>query len=69
MNRMMDKRTLERLQEALERATQALSGLESALDAGDNQLVGARLYELRRDLLEAARLAAGNHDLTAWRDE
>ncbi len=45
---------LEKLQDAIERAVQALEGLEQALDASDNRRVGARLYELHRALKEAS---------------
>ncbi len=51
----MDKQDLQQLQEAIERAIQALEELEKALDEGDNRKVGARLYELRHALREAQR--------------
>lgn len=47
----MNKQTLARLQDAIERAIQALEQLEQAIDAGDYRKIGARLYELR-SLLE-----------------
>jgi len=50
---MKHKQTLKQIQEALERAIQALEKLEEAIDAGDNRKIGARLYELRQALQEA----------------
>lgn len=44
---------IQKLQQALERAKAALEGLEQAIDAGDNQKIGARLYELHQALQEA----------------
>ncbi len=40
----------QRLQQLIEAAILLLEQLEAALDAGDNRKIGARLYELRRQL-------------------
>jgi hypothetical protein len=40
----------QRLQQLIETAILLLEQLEAALDAGDNRKVGARMYELRRQL-------------------
>ncbi len=40
----------QRLQQLTEAAILLLEQLEAALDAGDNRKIGARLYELRRQL-------------------
>ncbi len=40
----------QRLQQLIETAILLLEQLEAALDAGDNRKIGARLYELRRQL-------------------
>lgn len=48
---------MNKLQQIIERATQALEELEQAIDAGDNRKIGARLYELRRALQEASHEA------------
>lgn len=49
------KQSAEQIQQAIERAIQALEELEAALYAGDHRKIGAKLYELRRALQDAKR--------------
>ena len=46
----------EQLQQATERALQALEELEEALAAGDNRKIGARMAELRWELKAIQKL-------------
>ncbi len=60
----------ERLKLTVNAAILLLEKLEAALDAGDNRQIGARLYELRRELhILRSEIEDGSRDLTAWRDE
>ena len=44
---------MNKLQQALDRALQALEKLEQALKENDNRKIGAALFELRHELKEA----------------
>ena len=42
--------SIQDIAQAIERAIQLLEELEQVIDSGDNRAIGARLYELRREL-------------------
>ena len=54
---MNNKTSFAQLQKAIDLAMQALEKLEEAMNEGDQRKIGARLYELRRALVEASREA------------